>query len=529
SGPVDLCDLSKTFHFETLRNAGCDLKPIWSFDTSFVSVSRPIDDTLDLQFKKTGSTWIVAQLNAGCKIYYDSLLVNVQAQPAQFSLGADTVVCPGATLELKAGNGFTSYRWNDGSTAESLIVSTPGKYYVDVRNSCGDVGSDTIVVTSTTVPSLELGNNTVACIGDTLQLLAPPGFATYDWTGPALNSLTGPAVFILPQADGDVSLVATTSQGCKAVDTLFYTTRIPTPVSLPADTGFCAGNTLLLDAGGGFSSYRWNDGSTSPSIAAATQGFYSIEVTDANGCHARDTLQLLVYDLPAVNLGADFDLCKDSDKQLDAGVYVSYNWQDGSTSRYLTVAEPGTYWVRVQSQQLCVNTDSLVIRSIIPLPANFLNALDSVCSYDHISIKPTGNYSGYNWSTGASSSAISINQPGTYTLTVTDAAGCKGSDTIVIVPKTCYTGIYMPTVFTPNGDGINDVFKAGVWGNVLQYKLQVFNRWGQLIYQTTDASKGWDGRVNGVLADGNVFVWQCTYNIEGQQPGYLKGTVNLIR
>jgi gliding motility-associated-like protein len=90
-------------------------------------------------------------------------------------------------------------------------------------------------------------------------------------------------------------------------------------------------------------------------------------------------------------------------------------------------------------------------------------------------------------------------------------------------------GIFIPTAFTPNNDGLNDVFKAVVFGKVVSFKLQVYSREGQLIFQTTDPLKGWDGFYkNGSYAT-TAFVWQCSYQIENRQPEYQKGTVILIR
>ncbi|RYY57534.1 MAG: gliding motility-associated C-terminal domain-containing protein [Chitinophagaceae bacterium] len=528
AGPAEICDLNDNYRFLSNRNPGCDLKVKWIFDTAFAATGRALNDSLDLQFKKTGTTRIIAQLDAGCKLYYDTLEINIQSAPATFSLGQDTVVCPGATVELKADTGFSSYLWSDGSTGESITVNTPGRYYVDVRNSCGDLGSDTIEVRSTVVPLLELGTHTELCIGDSLRLSAGAGFSQFEWTGVTGNT-TDQQAFLLPLADGEVSVIAITPKGCRAYDTLYYTTKTARPVILGNDTSFCKGNILELYAGAGFAGYSWSNGSVSPTLSISETGSYSVVVTDQNGCRARDTLQLQLIALPVLNLGADFDLCVDQVRRLDAGDQYTYLWNDGSTGRYLDVSGTGSYRVTVTNSSECVASDTLEIRQVLPNPVNFLPAIDSVCSYEHISLKPSRNYNNYNWSTGSSASSISISSPGQYTLTVTDAKGCTGSDTITIIPKTCYMGVYVPNVFTPNSDGINDTFKAGVWGNVLRFRLQVFNRWGQLVYQTADPSKGWDGKVNGIPQETGVFVWQCTHHIEGQAPGYLKGTVNLVR
>ena len=86
-----------------------------------------------------------------------------------------------------------------------------------------------------------------------------------------------------------------------------------------------------------------------------------------------------------------------------------------------------------------------------------------------------------------------MNQPGTYWLGVTANGGCPGRDSVVVTPKTCLTGFYMPSAFTPNHDGKNDLFKPVIGGVALQYKLTIYNRWGQVVFSSGDPAKGWDG------------------------------------
>jgi gliding motility-associated-like protein len=101
--------------------------------------------------------------------------------------------------------------------------------------------------------------------------------------------------------------------------------------------------------------------------------------------------------------------------------------------------------------------------------------------------------------------------------------------TVIIDPVLCPMSFYMPTAFTPNKDGKNDVCKPTLIGNVLSYKFSVYNRWGQKIFETTDLQKGWDGKVSGFDTDSNVFIWLCNFQFQGQAIENRKGTVVLIR
>ena len=138
-------------------------------------------------------------------------------------------------------------------------------------------------------------------------------------------------------------------------------------------------------------------------------------------------------------------------------------------------------------------------------------------------------FQSYLWNTGSNNSSITITQPGQYWLKVKNNVGCIGLDTIVVLPKNCLKGFFMPTAFTPNNDGKNDIMKPILLGNVKEYRFYIYNRWGQLIFQTIDLSKGWNGTYQGLNQDGNVFVWVCTYQFENEPVQNKKGTFVLIR
>jgi gliding motility-associated-like protein len=133
------------------------------------------------------------------------------------------------------------------------------------------------------------------------------------------------------------------------------------------------------------------------------------------------------------------------------------------------------------------------------------------------------------WNNGSSDSSITVSSGGTFSLTVTDGNGCKGSDSIVIGIDQCLFGAYFPNAFTPNGDGHNDVFKPVMLGTLLSYRMMIFNRYGQLVFRSSDSSKGWDGTSSGVLQDSGTYVWSCSYQFAGNTPKNEKGTVVLIR
>jgi gliding motility-associated-like protein len=176
-----------------------------------------------------------------------------------------------------------------------------------------------------------------------------------------------------------------------------------------------------------------------------------------------------------------------------------------------------------------VGSDSIVVAAILPLPANFLPADTLLCQYETIELAATGNFSGYTWNTGSVDKVIAAKAPGTYWLQVKDANDCIGRDSISINLKACAAGFYVPTAFTPNNDGKNDLFKPILMGNVLQYKFLIYNRYGELIFESSDFTKGWNGKINGTDQNTNGFTWICWYQLEGSAAKKAKGSVVLLR
>jgi gliding motility-associated-like protein len=259
-------------------------------------------------------------------------------------------------------------------------------------------------------------------------------------------------------------------------------------------------------------------------------GRYTVTGTTQEGCKSTDTLQVLqVYTLPQPKLDKKTSLCFGESKTLDAGAFTAYRWQDGSTSRTLSVDAIGKYSVTVTDANGCSGSDSTAVKAILPLPSGFLPQDTAICSYGSMQLKTAVPYRSYAWSTGGGTPSITVSQPGTYVLAVVDNNGCSGKDTVRVSAKDCLTGFHVPTAFTPNGDGRNDLFRPLLFGNVKQYRFTVYNRWGEVVFQTNELKKGWNGKVTGLQQETSVFVWTCTYQMEGEAVKLEKGSVTVIR
>jgi gliding motility-associated-like protein len=147
-----------------------------------------------------------------------------------------------------------------------------------------------------------------------------------------------------------------------------------------------------------------------------------------------------------------------------------------------------------------------------------------ICKGGSLQLDP-GEFASYLWQDSSRGKTFTAKQPGLYSVVVTNSCGAAKAE-VLLTEKEC--GMYFPNAFTPNGDGVNDYFKILSSYQFQEYHLSVFNRWGQKVFETTDALKGWDGTLNGKKQSTSVFAWECSYK-KSDVVGSMKGTVVLIR
>lgn len=529
--PSNVC-LGSTATLHIYKNPGCgSLVPLQYDTTAIRPVTYVNDSTYLLHFNTAGSFVIKGSLQ-GCQLLRDSLTVNVLPAGGPVNLGADSTICPGNTIILNAHLGYVSYLWQNGSSDSTFIVTQPGQYYVSVTDACGNQFSDTINVSPHAPVPVSLGPDRTMCKGDTLHINAPSGFLSYTWQpNYNISSLTAQQVVVSPLVDTIYSVKAELTPGCFGFDTVHIHVNTSPPISLGPDKSFCSGDSLVLNAGPGFTSYQWNTGQTSQQITVFNTGIYQVNAITAQGCHSYDTMQVVsIYPLPVINLDHRSLLCKGEARVLNAGTgYTSYQWSTGASTASITVQALGLYSVTVTDNNGCKGSDSTRISVIAPSPSGFLPADTAICNYGQSELRAMRVYNTYQWSTGSASSFISITQPGLYWLQVKDNNNCTGRDSINVTLKECIKGVYVPTAFTPNHDGKNDKLHPLVFGNILKYEFTVYDRAGQIIFHSVTPGEGWNGAYKGQPFNNAVFVWICKYQMAGEAEKMQKGTVALIQ
>ncbi len=290
-----------------------------------------------------------------------------------------------------------------------------------------------------------------------------------------------------------------------------------------------------------------------------TSGTFIDVYPGSNTCDSVRTLNLVVN--PVIRNTKNITICKGNNYfaggklQTQSGVYIdsakSSKGCDSITTTNLTVddvlrktyninickgdtyfaggklqTQSGTYADTSKSLAGCDSITTINL-SVNPLPSGFLPK-DTVLCLDKPLLLSLSGYTTVNWSTGSNGSSINITQSGTYTAQVVDKNGCSGSASINVVFQKCIP-IQIPNAFTPNNDGKNDVFKPVIGVAPTNYTMQVWNRWGKLMFETHDRTKGWDGRYNAELQSSGAFVYVISFIDPDGVSFYRTGTLLLIR
>lgn len=477
--------------------------------------------TPTLTVTTAGLYWV--QATSGTCTKRDSINVSFGTNPV-YNLGADGPICSGDTLTLNATvTGATSYLWNNGAVTATIKAFQAGIYWCDV-NKNGCTFRDSLTITAVNpAPVLNLGNDITVCQGVPVTLNATNLDATYLWQNGSSNPTYTPTATGLYWVE-----VTNTVAGCKKRDSITVTFTSAPVFTLGADLAICAGQPAIFNATtANATSYTWSTGATSPTISAALPGLYWCEVARGT-CTFRDSVVITgTKPSPTINLGTDQTHCEGTVVTLDASFPgATYTWNNGSTNPVFTVTTAGNYNVTLDLNG-CKKSDTVTVNYNLK-PRFTLGADQFICPGNTITLNPVVDpLWQFAWQDGTQNAAYTVTTTGLYSLTATNNCG-TATDDIVVSKGLCTINI--PNAFTPNGDTKNDLFKVFGTDLVTSFNLKIFNRYGQVVFETADKNKGWDGKFNGTPSPGGGFVYFLNYK-ESSLPEIktIKGTFILIR
>jgi gliding motility-associated-like protein len=471
------------------------------------------------QITVTQAGTYIATITNSCGTKKDTIVIQQNNIPL-VNLGRDTSICQGNSITLNATTSGTTvtYLWSTGLQTPTITVNQTGTYIVKVTAD-GCSASDTIKVTILLPPTaFSIGNDTTYC-GNFTQILTTGNASTVWSTGVTGSQIT------VTQAGTYIATI-TNICGSKKDTIVIKQNNIPL-VNLGRDTSVCQGQSVTLNAttSGTTVTYLWSTGVQTPTISVNQTGTYIVKVT-ADGCSASDTIRVTILTSPtAFSIGNDTTYCGSFTRILSTG-NANTVWSTGVTAAQITVTRPNTYFATISNSCGSESDSILIFQDEIPTVQ--INKDTMICGGQPILLTAITNASQFIWNTGETGNSITINQAGKYWVSVSNNT-CTAVDTAYILE--CEGDLWVPTAFSPNNDGINDYFQ--IFGrNVLEYKLLVFNRWGEKLFESNDINISWNGMFKGEIVQVDTYAWVVEYKIilQGKPQNKLKkGTVTVFR
>ncbi|MBL8001323.1 MAG: PKD domain-containing protein [Flavobacteriales bacterium] len=500
----------------------------------------------------------------------DSLTIPFTVLPpdtvaAQFTVSqlpdcSDLIV---ATTNTSTGPGPQSYQWDMGdgnlfaTTTVNHTYTVPGTYTITLiandPNTCNQADTATAQVTVEPTEPVEAAftiDQVFACAqlvaeGQNTSVGTFMGFSWDLGDGSPLVTDTNITHTYTNPGTYTVTLVVSDLLGCSPNDTATATLVVDPLVPVVADftlaqTGDC---TLLQveavnQSTGDSVSYSWDMGdgtvltTTDVSYTYNTPGTYfvTLSVTDL-GCGQNDQMTLVVNveNTIPVAIAGDAVICPGQVATLDGTSSqngATYLWSTGQPMPVINVWDPGQYVLTVTTST-CSGTDTV---DVVEAPVLELSSRFSACPNEDLVLSVPIEGTSYSWNTGSSEREAYVVGPGEYIFTVVSMQGCTYVDTITVDPLYSDARLYAPNAFTPDGDGLNDVWSVTGYGEK-EVELTVFNRWGEQIYSTNSLLKPWDGTYNGQPVKQDVYVYVMKYNAVCQDAVFTtaRGHVSVLR
>ncbi|GAB4092647.1 PKD domain-containing protein [Flaviaesturariibacter terrae] len=458
----------------------------WDFGDPAVSddTSRIRNPQYTYPAPATYNVQLIVGTNKGCLDTVPFRAVTIVDKPPISMPFRDTLICRGDTMQLAAvGSGTFSWTPNgqmiNPNSPNPLVWPTVTTWYTAQLNDNGCINRDSVQVRVVNFVSLRMNPDTIICLTDSVRLGATTDGLRFEWT-PA-NEIDDPSrldPMALPtQALNTYTLTAHIGH-CNATDAMRVRT-VPYPtVSISGDTTICFRASVQLQGTTNGRSYFWspltwltNANTLTPTARPPATTAYVLTVRDSlSGCPKTKSDTVVVRVMPRIfpNAGNDTMVVAGQPVQLHASGGIRYQW----------------------------------------LPSTGLNAADTSDPIGFYDVDPEYIH---------------------YVVRVYDSLNCVDSARLTVRVFRTEPSIFVPTAFTPNGDGRNDIVRPIAVGMRSIEYFRIYNRWGELVFETTVNGAGWDGRINGKDQGTNVFVWVVKAVDFTGKPYFAKGTVTLIR
>ncbi|MCF8239250.1 MAG: FG-GAP-like repeat-containing protein [Saprospiraceae bacterium] len=457
--------------------------------------------------KTPGWHWVVTTDQCGYT-YADSLYLDRVPQRT-LDLPDTIIQCETGVVPLNAGAGFLHYQWSDYSTDSTFTAWTPGLYWVEVQDSCQQIFRDTVIVKLAAGPAIQMPDTLLVCSGDSVNLAGGP-FSFHIWQ--SLGGISCDTCLNTKWQGGQSELVhytGLTTEGCAIYDSVYI--EVGSFVSSLDTQYLCSGDSLFWD-------HSW--------ITHA--GIFTDTIPSSSGCDTLANLRVLSPPVPGYALGQIWDCAAASGSvwvNLDPSEKVLIDWGAGlPKTDSLSGIPAGLYSVMLVDQWGCITLDSVVLEAspglqfsipaqIVTIPgATIQLAINGDTTVTGTTIEWTPLLPAF--CAHCFSQSFSVQSETLLEIVIVDSSGCRYElSTLVILDVNDDHKVFLPNVFSPNGDGINDLWQIQPSGPVQSWELNVFDRWGNQVYLRKGGQQdlqqfGWDGSFRGEEMDPGVFVFE---------------------
>lgn len=471
----------------------------------------------------------------------DDVDVTVNSLPV-VSAGGDQQECENFMVVLN-GTGANSYTWDNGISDGVSFYAPIGitTYTVVGTDLNGCSNTDQVDVEVYALPNVLAGPDVVVC-EETPVTLNGAGATNYSWSGGVVNGVA----FVPIAGSHDYIVNGTDVNGCSLSDTVNVLVNPNPSVNAGADQSNCDGSMVTLNATG-TGTITWDNGVVNgvPFNQGVGSVIYTAHSVYPTGCFSEDQTIVVVHDNPIVTT-SNAEICAGEGVTLSGQGAMSYSWTGGildgveffpmTSSDYYVTGTDGHGCTGGAVAKVIVHDLPIVDFDILNLS---LTTSDPTTGFDNLT---TGGDS-YLWDFGDGSMnsvefepyhTFPMDEAGEYeiTLTSTSMFGCEAFSVKYVHVFQDYT-IYVPNAFTPDGNGANEIFKPVMTGfDPQDYTMYIFNRWGDLIFETHDMEVGWDGRFAGqdfAVQDG-VFTWKIEAGLKGSADSKMfVGHVSILK
>ncbi len=446
------------------------------------------------------------------------------------SAGDDQVICNGdqVTLGQPALANF-SYAWQGpnltGNTNANPTfgpinnTSEPVTYTYTLTTDSAGTGctqTDQVSVTINPIPQPDLGPTVSICIDETTVLNAGNGWEEVVWD-------TGEQSTQIEVDEPGTYSVTVTMLGCEGTGSIEVTTPPLPNFNLGDNVSICSDEMHIFSSGG--PSGTWSTGEEGNTIEVSTEGWYIFEVEN-QGCTEADSVYLTVIEYPVIEIENYVEICPGETHTF----YTTQTgtWSNGIVGDSMTVAQPGTYSVILNNEQ-CLTEDVTEV-VLLELPFVDLGPDQYLCMPAQVRVNVSGPHNDeVIWSDGSEEFERIITESGLFGVVAINDCGTY-EDVFEVEIDDCDYGIYIPNAFTPDGDGLNEVWKP-IPLNLEWFRVIVYNRWGEEMWSTETEGEFWNGNYQGggyYVPDG-VYVYKADGMSHQGKPVSERGSIVLIR